>query len=227
MPIFTWLKTKTWIQELKYLFSFLLSLFFIWKSLSFYNLQINSPSFAQANYIIQDSFRWILNGVGFFGLFLIVFELKILIFKNSPSKLIIDTDTATYLSTLLTLLGTIVTVASIYYFPDKTTPPEKKSVFFTAPFMLSMCIIAMYFFIRNKKLPPNIINGFALVAIVASLLRIQINPSKDPSLYCNKFNLSNWTCGEIQSNKKTINVNISTKNSKKLPPTIRKETLKY
>jgi hypothetical protein len=213
------------IKELALIALFLLILFTIREALLFYNLHLNSQSFVQINYVIQDSFRFILNGVGYFGLFLIVFELKIIIFKNSPSKLIIDEKTATYISTFLTLLGTILTVASIYYFPEKTTAPEKKSIFFTAPIMLFMCIVAMYIFLRNKKLPPNIINGFALVAIVGSLLRIQVNPSKDPNLYCNKFNLSNWTCEEIQDNQKQ-STSIPNKNSQgQTLPAIQKETV--
>jgi drug/metabolite transporter (DMT)-like permease len=129
-------------------------------------------------------FRLCLNILGSLGLALIIYEV-IKIFKPEAKSPWFD-DKASYLSTLLTLVGTLFTVGSIYYFPARTTPPETTSVIFTAPTVLVMCVIAIVYFFREKgKLPANIVNGFAILALVGSLLRTQPNPSQDPGIYWN------------------------------------------
>jgi hypothetical protein len=129
-------------------------------------------------------FRFCLNIVGGFGLVLIIYEV-IKIFQPTANSKWLD-DKASYLSTLLTLIGTLFTVGSIYYFPSKTTAPEKISVLYTAPTVLLMCLIAIvYFFKKKGVLPANIANGFAILALAGSLLRTQPNPSKDSTIYWN------------------------------------------
>jgi hypothetical protein len=129
-------------------------------------------------------FRFCLNIVGVFGLALISYEV-IKIFQPEAKSKWLD-DKASYLSTLLTLIGTLFTVGSIYYFPGRTTPPEKISVLYTAPTVLIICSIAIGYFVKTKGvLPANIVNGLAILALVGSLLRTQPNPSQDSTIYWN------------------------------------------
>jgi hypothetical protein len=138
--------------------------------------------FKAAIYLISSGFRILVNVVfGGFGLALILSDQ----FSGSQWQLL-ETN-ASGISTFLTLIGTFCTAGSIYLYSDKqNTPPEKLSVFLTAPIILIMCGCAMLYFVKNGSLPSNTVNGFSMLAIGGALLRAQPNPSKDNEIYWRK-----------------------------------------
>jgi uncharacterized membrane protein len=136
--------------------------------------------FSTATFVASWTFRIFLNLVGAFGIGLICYEL--VASWNGSRWPWLDSN-APYISTLLTLLGTICTAASIYFYSEKMTPPEKMSVIVFSPIILFMCVVVMIYFLKNGSLPVNTINGFALLAIVGALFRIQPHPLKDSRLF--------------------------------------------
>ncbi len=138
--------------------------------------------FRTAIYVISWGFRVLVNVVfGGFGLAFILSD------QFSGSRWPFLETNASGISTVLTLIGTICTAGSVYLYSDKqNTPPEKLSVFLTAPIILIMCRFATFYFIKNGSLPSNTVNGFSLLAIGGALLRAQPNPSKDPEIYWRK-----------------------------------------
>ena len=90
--------------------------------------------------------------------------------------------------TMFTIIGTLLTALSIYSYSERPSPPEKISVYFTAPIVSVACVITLIYFIKVKSIPAHIINGFVLLAIAGALLRIQPNPLKDERLYWRRHN---------------------------------------
>jgi hypothetical protein len=137
------------------------------------------------SYLISWGFRILINVVfGGFGLGFIIYEG---IATSTGSRWSFLDSHAQQISTFLTLLGTFCTAGSIYlYSQNENTPPEKLSVYITAPIILFMCTVAMIYFISNGDLPVNTINGFALLAVGGGLLRAQPNPSKDSNIFWNR-----------------------------------------
>jgi hypothetical protein len=139
-----------------------------------------SSKFSTITFVASWAFRISLNLVlGGFGIGLIVYEL--LAGWNGSRWSWLDSN-APYISTLFTLIGTICTAASIYFYTEKMTPPEKLSVYLWSPIILFMCVVAMIYLLKNGSLPANTVNGFALLAIAGALFRIQPHPLKDSSI---------------------------------------------
>ena len=82
-------------------------------------------------------------------------------------------------SSFLTILGTAVTAASVYFHHLTPTPPEKKSRHVTAPFVIGSSVLALAALLRNGKVPPVTVNGFAMLGIAGALLRLQPRPPQD------------------------------------------------
>lgn len=81
------------------------------------------------------------------------------------------------LSSALTILGTLVTAISIYWYTPTLHAPEEISQKVTAPLVVIGCIsaLAISFY---RPMPPVVVNGFALMAIAGSLLRTQPLPKR-------------------------------------------------
>ena len=139
-----------------------------------------SSKSSTTSFVIAWTFRIFLTCVAFFGIVLIIYELLATWFV---SRWLLLDSIATYISTLLTLLGTIFTAASIYFYSNQMTPPEKMSVFITAPIIIGVCLVAMIYFFSTGRLQGQVVNGFALLAIAGALLRIQPHPVKDSNLF--------------------------------------------
>jgi hypothetical protein len=76
----------------------------------------------------------------------------------------------------LTLVGTLFTVVSVYFYTPLTTRPEWMSVWITAPIVGLGCIAAVVVLIVHGSISANVVNGFAILAISGALLRIQPHP---------------------------------------------------
>jgi hypothetical protein len=135
--------------------------------------------FESAFYLASWGFRILVNVVfGGFGLAFILSD------QLSGSRWPFLETHASGISTFLTLVGTFCTAGSIYLYSDsQNKPPEKLSVFVTAPIILTMCSFAMFYLLKNGSLPANTVNGFSLLAIGGALLRAQPNPSEDNKIY--------------------------------------------
>jgi len=83
------------------------------------------------------------------------------------------------LSAALTILGTLVTAASIYVFSPAPRKPENTSKFVTAPAVIAISLIALWLLWRDGALPPVMVNGFAILAIAGNLLRLHPRPIED------------------------------------------------
>jgi hypothetical protein len=144
----------------------------------------NSSKFIKSVlFVLAWFFRIFLNGVAFFGIALILYE--VLATRYNSRWPLLDSN-ATYISTLLTLFGAFCTAVSIYFYSERMTPPEKISMFITAPLVACACIMAVFLFFWSGGLPLNVVNGFALLAISGALLRIQPHPVKDNDLFWNR-----------------------------------------
>lgn len=82
------------------------------------------------------------------------------------------------LSAFLTLVGAILTAASIYFYTPLTHPPELFSKYVSAPLTIVAGLGTIAWLLVRGSLPPVIVNGFALLAIAGGLFRIQRNPGE-------------------------------------------------
>jgi hypothetical protein len=131
-------------------------------------------------FVIAWGFRLFVNFIAFVGVALISYEL---IAAHYASHWPVLDVIAIYLSTIFTLVGTIFMALSIYFYSVKPTPPEKISIYVTAPIVTAACLGTLIYFLKVGSIPAHVLNGFALLAIAGALLRIQPHPVKDEMLY--------------------------------------------
>ena len=83
------------------------------------------------------------------------------------------------ISAFLTLVGTLVTAASVYFYVPHTDPPERFSIRISAPCVIGATLVAIGSLCYWGALPPVIVNGFALLGISGALFRIQSRTTED------------------------------------------------
>ncbi len=113
--------------------------------------------------------------IGGIGIFQILYGTAATI---SPGVRLPELDKiADFLSAFITFLSVIVVALSVYV---RTTPssPDPGSKYFSAWFIILLCLIGIYFTVTNGSVPNNILNGFALLGLAGSLFRIQHNPQR-------------------------------------------------
>ena len=81
-------------------------------------------------------------------------------------------------STLLTLLGTILTATSVYFFSTSIHAPELFSRFISAPLTIAGGRATIGWLFWTGTVPAVMVNGFALLGIAGGLFRIQRNPGE-------------------------------------------------
>ena len=79
---------------------------------------------------------------------------------------------ASFVSAFVTLLGAIVTAASIYLYAPSPRPPWQGSRYFLAPPVIAASLVALVFLFRVGILPNTVISGFALIALAGALIRL-------------------------------------------------------
>ena len=82
------------------------------------------------------------------------------------------------LSALPTLVGTVLTAISAYYYSPQTHPPELFSKYVSAPLTIIAALATIVWLLMRGSLPPVLVNGFALMGIAGGLFRIQRNPGE-------------------------------------------------
>ncbi len=121
----------------------------------------------------------LLNASGIFGLLLIGYGWAI-DFNSKWSWPLLDTY-AQFISTILTLLGTFFTAASVY-FPVHSRRADTHSRKVLAPLVCLLTLVSIYFlFFGNKPIPQNVINGFAVLGLTGALFRL-LPWSEEPGL---------------------------------------------
>lgn len=78
---------------------------------------------------------------------------------------------ASPVSSVVSVLGTLFTVVSIYA-PINTRRPEYQTKFVTAPIIFIACIITVFLWIANKKPNDHVFNGIAMLGISIAVLRL-------------------------------------------------------
>ncbi|WP_139240773.1 hypothetical protein [Geitlerinema sp. PCC 9228] len=81
-----------------------------------------------------------------------------------------------FLSSLLTILGTLITASSIYLYTPTVHEPEIFSKWISAPVAIILSITAIIVLFIKGQLPSSIVNGFALLGLAGGLFRIQKPP---------------------------------------------------
>ena len=120
--------------------------------------------------LLAISLRKFFNFLGFSGVMFILYGV---ISRGTGSIWPVLENWVNPVSAFLTLLATLITAASIYFYEPYTHPPERFSKHVSAPLVIASCIIAAIFLIGTGDIPPVIVNGFALLGISGGLFRIQ------------------------------------------------------
>ena len=119
--------------------------------------------------LLNQILIWGLNFLGSIGIVLIVYGVVAAISK-SPYPLL--ESIADWVAVVATLVGVFLTAISIY-FPVNIRPPDKFSLYFSAPIVILGVIVALaYSFYTRNLLPSHILNGFALLGIAGVLFRL-------------------------------------------------------
>src|SRR5713101_10103521 len=74
-------------------------------------------------------------------------------------------EKARFVSAILTIVGALLTAASIYFHSGNIRPPWSHSRYLVAPIVIASCLICLYLLMRNGTLPPTLVNGFGMLAI--------------------------------------------------------------
>jgi hypothetical protein len=106
--------------------------------------------------------------LGFSGALLIVYSVVSTMTQPWPPL----ERVAEFVSSFLTLLGVLITAASIYIRQEPPHPPWRSSRIVVAPLVIACCVAASIFLIKEGPLPPTLVNGFALLGISGALQRI-------------------------------------------------------
>ena len=113
------------------------------------------------------------NGLAWFGVFFIGYG------AATQSGFLFEYEaveqTAAWLSAALTLLGTALTAASVWFFSPNPPPPEEKSKNYVAPNVILACCICLGASWWTE-IPPVTVNGFAILGLAGCLFRLRPNP---------------------------------------------------
>lgn len=113
---------------------------------------------------------WIFSEVlGWGGAALIFYSIIVTIWPDE--KWMLMERPAEIVSTLLTLVGALVTAGSAYIKQTRVRQAWEWSTKIAAPVVIGGCIISIGFLIVFHQLPPVLVSGFGLLAISGSLKR--------------------------------------------------------
>jgi len=125
-----------------------------------------------ARILAQASLRKFAIFIGYFGILLVVYgTLGIYWAVDYPTL----ERLAVFASSLLTVLGAILTAVGIYL-PLNKKPPELFSLYISAPTVIACGVLAIVYLVVQGSIPSHIVNGFALMAIAGAIFRIQEKP---------------------------------------------------
>lgn len=112
---------------------------------------------------------WVINVIGIAGVFLVTYSI---VAQWTTSTWAVLEAIARATSQYVTLIGTILTAASVYV-PPNQRPPDAFSRYFSAPAVIVAAALALgWSVLYAPALPPHLINGFSLLAISGALFRL-------------------------------------------------------
>jgi hypothetical protein len=123
--------------------------------------------------LIADTFRKCVGGFGWLGLFFVGYSVNA---ELNGHRFAFLEKWGPPLSICFTILGTLLTALSIYFYKKAPNPPETFSRFISAPIVVIGCLLALGFLASRGDLPVMLTNGFAILGLAGALFRIQINP---------------------------------------------------
>jgi hypothetical protein len=127
-----------------------------------------------ASILIAQTARWLIIGFGFIGAAFVVYG--VITAKTGqpwpPLELIAEP-----LSVALTILGTLFTALSVYFFGPTETPPARMSTHITAPIVVAICLAGLAALAWYGHLPTVVVNGFAIIGLSGALQRMQPDPN--------------------------------------------------
>ena len=110
------------------------------------------------------------NFIGFSGIVFIIYGVVSGIAKSPWPPL---EEWVVFLSSLLTLVGTVLTASTVYCWSQHPHPPERFSRLVSAPIVIAAAVTAICLLIWNQHLPTAVVNGFVLLSMAGALFRIQ------------------------------------------------------
>jgi len=123
--------------------------------------------------LLAVCFRKFFNFVGYSGALFIIYGTIVHTTDSAWSGL---ESWMVWVSSLLTVLGTLITAATVYLRAPNPIPPERFSKVVSAPAVIACCVIAIVVLLRTGRMPQVVVNGFALLAISGAFFRIQTRP---------------------------------------------------
>ena len=81
------------------------------------------------------------------------------------------------ISSLLTIVGVLITAASVYYPSETIHPPDPFSKLVSARVVIFSCVVAIVVWFLRWDLPTTIVNGFALLGLAGAFFRLQRKPT--------------------------------------------------
>jgi hypothetical protein len=126
--------------------------------------------------LLAITFRKFVNFLGYAGLIFIIYGSLSTV---TDSKWDLFERIVDPLSSFLTILGTLITTLSIYFYSPTIHKPEMFSRYISAPIVIVLCTIAIIFICSKGSLAGSIVNGFALLGLAGGLFRIQPRPEED------------------------------------------------
>jgi hypothetical protein len=122
-----------------------------------------------------DAFRKFVGGFGWIGVAFIGYSMNA---ELNGHRFPFLEKWGPLLSTFFTLLGTLLTALSIYFYAENSPPnrPEPFSLWISAPIVILGCLLAMWLLYVRGDLPVMLLNGFAMLGLAGALFRIQVNP---------------------------------------------------
>jgi len=130
----------------------------------------NEEHIEKSSSLLAISLRKFFNFLGFSGVIFIIYGVTS---RGTHSVWPVLEKWVNPISAFLTILAVLITAISIYFYKPYIHPPEKFSIYVSAPTVIISCIIAEIFLISTGSIPPVIVNGFALLGISGGLFRIQ------------------------------------------------------
>jgi hypothetical protein len=128
-------------------------------------------------YLMAAALRKLFNFLGYAGVILILYGVVSTVTQSTWPPL---DHWIVPASAFLTLLGVILTAASVYRQPTQLHPPATFSVYVSAPAVILGCTAAIGVLLWRGSLPPVIVNGFSMLGIAGALFRLQRRPT-DPT----------------------------------------------
>ena len=112
--------------------------------------------------------------LGWVGAFLVVYAL--ITWMTSEPWPVVERH-APFISSLLTLLGTALTAASVYFHSSKARAPWHHSKYVALVVIVS-ALVAIAVLTRSGKLSQVAVSGFGMLAIAGGLKRLLAYPSE-------------------------------------------------